>query len=129
VSGASRFISLVFSTTDFYGNLVTLSEDTWNAHVIIEHPAMAGFENLVEKTIQGPDIIRLSTASETGVAFVSPAGVGPSPEGIRVLVNYVDIFYEKGATSGKVQTAYPVDVIKYGSPKLGRVIYKKGGHK
>lgn len=129
MNGASRFIPLVFSTTDFYGNLVTLSEDTWNTHVIIEHPAMAGLENLVQKTIQDPYEIRLSTASETGVAFVSPAGVGPRPEGIRVLVNYVDIVYEKGATSGKIQTAYPIDVIKYGSSQIGRVIYKKGGHK
>ncbi len=90
---------------------------------------MAGLENLVKKTVQDPDIIRLSTVSDTGLAFASPPGVGPSPEGIRVLVSYVDVFYEKGATSGKVQTAYPVDVVKYGSPKLGRVIYKKGDHK
>jgi len=119
--------SLVFSTTDFYGNLVTLTQDTWRAHIVFYHPSMVGYESLVEKTIQDPQEIRLSLYSSTGVAFVSPRGVGPRPEGIRVLVNYADTAYVKGATTGKVSTAYPVDLVKYRTPKLGKSIYKKGG--
>ncbi len=84
---------------------------------------------IVQETIQEPLEIRLSTFSNTSVAFVSTPGAGSHAEGIRVLVNYADTAYEKGASSGKIQTAYPIDVIKYGSPKLGRTIYRKGGRK
>jgi hypothetical protein len=55
--------------------------------------------------------------------------MGPGAEGIRVLVNYADIVYEKGSTSGKVQTAYPIDVVKYSKPNIASAIYKKGGRK
>lgn len=120
---------LIFSTTDCYGNLVTLSEDTWNTHVTIEHPEMAGLETVVQQTVEEPFEIRVSAFSDTGVAFVSTPGAGSHAEGIRVLVNYADVVYEKGSTSGKIQTAYPIDVIKYGRPQLGRVIYRKGGRK
>jgi hypothetical protein len=88
---------------------------------------MAGYETLVEKTIQDPEQIRVSLYSSTGLAYISPPGVGPRPEGIRVLVNYADTAYEKGASIGRVSTAYPVDFAKYGSPKLGKIIYQKGG--
>jgi hypothetical protein len=90
---------------------------------------MAGFEDLVQATIQDPYEICPSTLSSTGLTFASPAGVGPGTEGIRVLVNYADKVYEKGATSGKVQTAYPIDVIRYSKPNIGRAIYKKVGQK
>jgi hypothetical protein len=128
VSGASRF-TLVFSTTDFYGNLVTLSGDTWNTHIVVDHPDMAGCENLVQETVQDPHEIRVSTLSDTGVVFVSSSGVGPRPEGIRVLVDYADAFYEKGASSGRIVTAYPIDIVKYSRPNIGRLIHKKGGRK
>lgn len=89
---------------------------------------MAGFENLVQETIEDPYEICPSTLSSTGLAFVSATGIGPGAEGIKVLVNYTDSAYEKGATSGKVQTAFPIDIIKYSKPNIGRAIYKKGGH-
>jgi hypothetical protein len=88
---------------------------------------MTGLEVTVRETIRDPLEVRLSTFSNTSVAFVSPPGAGSHAEGIRVLVDYADMAYEKGASTGKVTTAYPIDVIQYGRPRLGRVIYKKGG--
>ena len=118
--------TLVFSTTDFFGNLVELTQATWNLHVLDEHPQMAGWEEAVCDVIRDPHEIRVSTEYDTGVAFISDAGVGPRPEGIRALVAFVDKFYEKGATTGIVVTAYPVDIAKYRNPHLGKTIYKKG---
>jgi hypothetical protein len=90
---------------------------------------MTGLETVVQQTIKDPIEVRVSTYSSTSVAFVSAPGVGAHAEGIRVLVDYADMAYEKGASAGKVTTAYPIDVIQYRRPQLGRMIYKKGGRK
>jgi hypothetical protein len=90
---------------------------------------MRGFEDLVEETVQDPLEIRISKIVSTGLAYISPPGVGPSPEGIRVLVDYDDMAYQKGASTGMVTTAYPVDLIRYSNPQIGRVIYRKRGGK
>jgi hypothetical protein len=90
---------------------------------------MAGYETLVKSVVEAPAQIQVSTQHATGLAFISDPGVGPRPEGIRVLVNYAHTCYEKGATTGMVATAYPIDVQEYGNPRLGKTTYKKGGQK
>jgi hypothetical protein len=117
---------VLFSTLDFYGNLVKLPEKSWVGHILTEHPEMSGYHDLLREVIKDPAEIRVSSYVTTGVAFISTPGVGPRPLGLRVLVNYADEFYEKGSSTGDVTTAYPIDIIKYGNPQLGRTIYKKG---
>jgi hypothetical protein len=121
--------SFIFSTTDFFGNLVNLTQGTWDSHITVEHPQMVGYHGIVQDVIEDPEEIRPSTLSDTGIAFISAPGIGPRAEGIRVLVNYGDTQYEKGSSTGNVMTAYPIDVVKYGYPQLGPAIYKKGGRK
>jgi hypothetical protein len=116
----------LFSTNDFYGNLVTLAQTSWDEHILVEHPELAGYEDLIKSTLKNPSEVRLSTQSDTALAFISEPGTGPRPEGIRTLVDYADMFYEKGSSSGMVVTAYPIDIVKYGTPQLGKTIYKKG---
>jgi hypothetical protein len=118
----------VFSTTDFFGNMVVLEENTWRVHILdptVGHPQLVGCEHLVRSVLEEPEVIRVSTQFCDTAAFISAPGVGPRPEGIRVLVTYDDTSYEKGATSGKVMTAYPIDVMKYGHPRLGKILYQK----
>ena len=119
----------IFTTTDVYGNYISLGRGTWEGHIVVEHPDMAGLELLVENVIVDPALIRTSSKSNTGVAFISDPGIGPRPEGIRVLVNYSDTYYEMGASSGIVQTAYPIDIFQYGNPQLARIIYERKGKK
>lgn len=118
---------LIFSTTDYFGNLLELTEDTWLNHVLdpTGHPQMSGYENLVKQVVQDPYEIRLSTQHVTGVAFISETNVGPRPEGIRVLVNFSSTAYEKGSSHGIVMTAYPIDTVQVPRPQLGRTIFKK----
>lgn len=125
----SKRKNLVWDTTDFFGNYITLEQVTWNEHIVVEHPAMASYEALTKSVVENPDEIRLSTQQQTALAFISGPGTGPGPEGIRALVNYTDNSYEKGSSFGRIVTAYPVDIIKYGTPKLGKLIYKRGGGK
>jgi hypothetical protein len=119
--------ALVFTTTDFFGNLVDFERGTWEGHVLVAHPEMAGYETLIKRVVEDPSEIRPSAHADTGLAFISEPGIGPRPEGIRVLVNYADTNIQKGSTSGIIQTAYPVDIQKYPKPQLGKAIYKKGG--
>ncbi len=121
---------LIFNTTDYFGNLVGLWSDTWDTHIIdpvFGHPEMAGYQGLVQDVLQDPYEICPSTESKTGLAYISDRGVGPRPEGIRVLVDYRNTEFEKGSTSGTVTTAYPVDVVRYARPKINlrRPIYRK----
>jgi hypothetical protein len=121
--------SFVFSTTDVYGNIVTLDSERWLTHILGEHPQMWGCELAVRKTVEDPAEVRRSLNVNTSVAYVSEPNVGPRAEGIRVIVDYNDTSYEKGATSGMIITAYPVDIVIYGSPQIGKTIYKKRGSK
>jgi hypothetical protein len=54
-------------------------------------------------------------------------GIGPRPEGMRVLVDFDSTDYLKGGAYGLVQTAYGVDVVKYGRPQidLNNPLFKK----
>jgi hypothetical protein len=125
----SKKYPLIFTTTDFFGNQVILKENTWLDHILSEHQDMVGHEATLEAVLKDPLEILPSTLSNTCAAYISGPAVGPRPEGVRVLVNYTDIYYEKGASSGTITTAYPIDIIKYSNPQLGKAIYKKGGRK
>jgi hypothetical protein len=119
----------VFSATDLWGNLVILREERWLNHIIEPidgHPQLAGYQNLVEQVVINPYEAYESTQQSTGVVFLSDPHVGPSPEGIRVVVNYSTTAYEKGATEGTVITAYPVDLVLYPSPRIGKLIFRRG---
>ena len=122
-----RKIPVLFQVTDYFGNLVALQEETWFTHILepIEgHPRMLGYENLVQQTLQDPLEIRMA-AYDTGAVFISDPGVGPSPEGIRAVVSYSTVAFEKGACTGIVTTAYPIDLVRYPSPRMGRIIVSR----
>lgn len=120
---------LLFEVTDYFGNLVTLSEQTWIMHILdpIEgHPQMLGCEGLVQQVLKDPLEVRLSKTINTGAVFISDPNVGPSPEGMRVVVLYPNLAFEKGASHGIVSTAYPIDLVRYNTPNIGKIIGRRG---
>jgi hypothetical protein len=115
---------------DVIGNLITLRRETWDVHVIdpVEgHPDMGPFEGSLLQIIQDPAMICRSLTNHLSLAYVSDLGVGPRPEGIRLLVDFASADYLKGGLRGNVQTAYPVDFIAYPTPRidLKNPIYQK----
>lgn len=119
--------SLLFQTTDYFGNLVDLSEKTWHIIDPVDgHPQMFGYEDLVKRVLRDPLEVRLSKTFDTGAVFVSDPNVGPSPEGIRVVVGYPNLTFQKGASHGIVKTAYPIDLVRYSTPMIGKVIGRRG---
>jgi hypothetical protein len=117
---------LIFSATDYFGNVVSLYDDTWSEHILVSHVEMVGHESLVKKVIEEPYVIRASSTAETRAVFISQKNVGPRPDGIRVLLAYADKKFIKGSTTGVVATAYPIDRVLYGKPNLGKILYKSG---
>jgi len=75
-----KVAALVFSTTDFFGNIVRLGTKTWREHVIVGpegHPEMAGYENLVKEVLEEPSMVRLA-GFDTSLAFIrNPGGSKP----------------------------------------------------
>jgi hypothetical protein len=136
--------AIVFSTSDFYGNKVTLTEKTWKGHVAPKHVEMVGLENEVERALQDPDEILPSAQFPDVFGFtyysaalgayvlgtgtmptftVTAAGVPTNVAQMRVVVQYDDPNIALGNTVGKVNTAYPVTFGK--NPNFGTAIYKK----
>ena len=122
---------IIFSTMDALGNQVDLYRSTWEQHIIDPfdgHPDMAGLEDLVLDVLKNPYEIYRSTVDSTACAFVSVPGVGPRPEGVRVVVGFATTLYEKGSTEGLVQTAYPIDLLRYPNPQIQKSpFYPYGG--
>jgi hypothetical protein len=118
---------VVFEQSDVYGNRVVLYRQTWEGHILPAHghPQMAGYENLVQQTIQDPYEILPSTTFNNRFAFVSAMGIGPHALGIRAMVQYMDhTAFMSGGTSGLIVTAYPID-LAHNAPNLGSPIFKK----
>jgi hypothetical protein len=115
-------LTLKFITTDVWNCAVSCTEERWHGHIVDEHPEMTGLENDVKAVVNDPATIYPSTLTGSSFAF---EGISTSKE-IRVLVQYDDPKkVTLGNTSGKVQTAYPVDRTKYSVPNLGPAIYQR----
>jgi len=121
--GRKRDKALLFLTADKFGNRVACSQQTWICYITVEHPEMAGREIEVQKAIEDPNIVSPSTKIPlSSYAFQA----NPSVTEIRVLVQYDDAtLVTTGTTSGNVQTAYPIDSVKYNTPRIGAPIYTR----
>ncbi len=120
----------VFTAQDYIGNQVVLYQQTWDVHICApdNHPQMLGYENLVKSIIEDPYLVHPSTTDPKSLAFVSDQGQGPTGAGVRVLVRYDNMLFPKGASTGLVVTAYPIEPA-YTRPNLGPAIYTKGKDK
>jgi hypothetical protein len=116
---------VIFSTSDFYGNTVTLYQTTWDGHIATEHAEMAGLEEFVEAAVVDPVEINPSTRFPDSLAFrfeINRPAI--SINEIRVLVWYDSLDFLTGGTNGTVTTTYPIDLSQY-NPALAAAIYTK----
>jgi hypothetical protein len=95
--------------TDPLGRSVVLHDRTWFAHIVVAHPDVAEYRDLVERTLSAPDEIRLSRAAEDCRLYF---GMGPRP-GVRMIV-VVDI------TRGLVKTAHLCKKLSGGAAEWSR---------
>ncbi len=117
MAGSVKFKPIVFSTADPFGNSVVLTAKTWE-HIAGRHDEMAGQQDQVRKAIEAPDKIRVSTSANDVFAFEKTVATAQE---IRVFIQYENPDFMKVKTTGKVDTAYPVDPAR--KPKIGQTIY------
>lgn len=105
--------------TDPQGYDVGLELDTWENHIVKEHPEMSKFFDLLEKTISEPQLIQHSTKqSET---FYYYRLTGRSFYRIRDIYLSVVVRRDEDSKKGVVKTAHLLKEVR----KEGETVWMK----
>ena len=48
---------IVFETTSVFKDIVKMTQDTFEKHIVVHHPEMQGHENDIKETIQCPTVV------------------------------------------------------------------------
>jgi len=112
---------LLFEVTDPRGNIVICAQSVWDGHIAKDHVEMSGRATDMAAAITGPDGIRESTVRPDAQVY---EWVAADDTQIRVAVTFDDIAYAgAGQTTGKVNSAFPVDPIEYDKPNVGKYVF------
>lgn len=105
---------IIFETNDPLGRIVSLSQATWDEHIVPHHPEMAGEQKKLKKSIEKPDYItRDSTFAETQNYYYTH-------NSIRLPAKYIQVCVDFGS-GGTVKTAYTVNDVD----NTETIIYRK----
>jgi hypothetical protein len=116
--GSGKIKARIFSTSDPFNNQVVLYQKTWE-HIAGRHDEMVGHEAHVQQAVEDPD--RIKTSTNFADVFAFERTLGTSSGELRVFIQYENADFMKGGTTGRVDTAYPVDPNR--KPKIGKEIY------
>ena len=104
----SGSVSCGFETVDVYGVPVSCSHDTWDGHVLGNHPMLAGFQRLAAEALVNPVAVYDSGRRSNRRLFYGEAAQ-PLPFQERYLLVVAAYDHTLAGTVGVVVTAYPVD--------------------
>ena len=107
----------IWTTVSIHGNTISLYEEDFQH--ILDHPEMAGQEDLLKKAVERPTAVREGRYPDS-CTFERPWST--NPEGIRVLVRHDREVFLGGGTTGHVTTAFPIDTGRYPRPRIGPII-------
>lgn len=69
-TGSTRQIK-IDATAAYYGGRVVLYQDTWDSHILPQHPEVENREDLIVETLWNPEIILEDFAGAASSLFVS----------------------------------------------------------
>jgi hypothetical protein len=98
----------IWTTVSIHGNTIRLYEEDF-LH-LVEHPEMAGQENLIKEAVEKPTVVREGNYPDS-CAFYRPSSTNPGA--IKVLVWHDKETFLGGGTEGHVTTAFPVSEQHY----------------
>jgi hypothetical protein len=107
----------IWTTVSIHGNTNRLYGEDW-LH-LLEHPEMAGHENLIKETVEKPTVVRERRHPDS-CAFDRPWST--NPEGIRVLVQHDKETFLGGGVDGHVTAAFPINTKRYRNPRISPII-------
>lgn len=109
--------NVIWTTISVHGNTISLYEEDF-LH-LLEHPEMAGQEDLIKEAVEKPTIVREGRFPDS-CAFERPWST--NPEGIRVLVHHNTEMFLGGGAEGHVTTAFPINTKRYARNRIGPII-------
>ncbi len=65
----------MIALTDPEGYRITLDIDTWETHIIVRHPEVRDYLDLLKKTVQEPELIQGSRRSTSTFYYYRMAGI------------------------------------------------------
>jgi hypothetical protein len=108
----------MFECKDKDGVVVLCTKDTWENHIVAEHPEMGGWEAYVKATIEKPYRIYQDSRHTNRKNLYKPF-ILPKPFHMQYL--RVGVKYHKrrfGRTIGYVNTAFPCTQVRKGDVLL-----------
>ena len=105
----------VVETINIFGSPVFLTEDTWQTHIVTEHPCMAGMEKKVKKALETPDVVYKDPDFESTQNY----NLKHNSVKLNSFGQYLKVAVD--ADLGRVKTAYTLEEYK----QEGDLIYKK----
>ena len=110
---------IIFETVDKDYNIVSLSQDTWDSHILPGHPEMVGAEGHVQKTVENADNITKDRANQTRYYYMEHGNdlISEYGSSMKVCVSIAN---------GTTKSAYFVDeisqkeILVYGKNKSER---------
>jgi hypothetical protein len=108
-------IKLIFETTDPLNNIISLSSDTWENHILPQHPYLTGDELKVQEVVEKPNIInqdRFFLNTFNYYSIIRSTQLKPFGDYLKVCVD---------RDSGNIKTAFAVENIS----TEGKRIYTK----
>jgi hypothetical protein len=109
--------NVIWTTISIHGNTISLYEEDFQH--LLEHPEMAGQENLIKEAIEKPTVVREGRYPDS-CAFDRPWTT--NPEGVRVLVRHDRETFLDGGVDGHVTTAFPINTTRYSRNRIGPII-------
>ncbi len=94
---------LLFSTLDWEGNEVRLTESQWYGHILLNHPDMESRLEEIQGVIRAPEIMKRGDRGEFRLARLGAIASRPNRY-LRVFIVYSDEI--TGRRLGSVRTAH-----------------------
>jgi hypothetical protein len=117
MAGFSSSTNVIWTTVSVHGNTIYLYEDDFRH--ILEHPEMAGQEELIKRAVESPTVVREGWVPSS-CAFERPWST--NPEGVRVYVEHQRETFLYGGTEGHVTTAFPIQTKRFPGARTGPII-------
>ena len=98
---------MIFRCTDRDGIEIMCTKDTWQNHIVAEHPEMIGCESYVKQTIENPDCVYEDFKYKSTKNFYTSPTL---PTQVSYPYLRVSVKYHKnvlGKTRGYVKSAFP----------------------
>jgi len=106
-------VSVLFHCHDQWGQIITLDDDRWTNHILINHPELAGQEEALAVALLDPAIVTQDGRHGNGRNYYAFGVLAPPLDRVylKVCVRFT-VVASSPVANGGVITAYPISSVK-----------------